>query len=71
MAQFGYPYVTTALKRLHGGVMPTGGFPNCIPGTDPTWYDQIVYAEEETLVKPSEEEILAEVEKIKEERGEV
>jgi hypothetical protein len=68
--QYGYPYITTALTRIHG-VLPQGSFPNSIPETDPTWYEQIVYAENETLVKPSKEEILEEVEKIKEERGEV
>lgn len=69
--RFGYPYVTAALRRIHNGVMPRGGFPSSDPDTDPTWYEQVVYAQDETLVKPSAEAILAEVAKIKQERGEL
>jgi len=69
--RYGYAYVSAALLRIHNGVLPQGSFPSSDPETDPTWYEQIVYAEGETLVKPSEEEILDEVAKIKEERGEV
>ena len=64
-----YPYVTKALRRIHEGTMPQGGFSNDTNVED--WYEQIVYAQSETLEKPSKEAILAEIEVIKGERGEV